>query len=117
MLPRTDTIGSSLSCRPRPAPGTESFSPLAYGDELEAIPAGACLAVFGVTLKMEDVLMRGTYAGIRRLCGIRCGQLEVDWVYNPMPPVPGRVYPPRSVSLCACVRMKDAGTALLTLAG
>jgi hypothetical protein len=78
------------------------FSPLAYGDELEAIPAGACLAVFGVTLKMEDVLMRGTYAGIRRICGIRCGQLEVDWVYNSMPPVPGQVYPP---SECSAVRV------------
>lgn len=74
------------------------FSPLAYGDELEAIPVGACLAVFGMTLKMEDVLMRGTYAGIRRICGIRCGQLEVDWVYNSMPPVPGQVYPPTECS-------------------
>ena len=70
------------------------FSPLAYGDELEAIPAGTCLAAFGMTLNMEDVLMRGTYAGIRRICGIRCGQLEVDWVYNSMPPAPGQIYPP-----------------------
>jgi hypothetical protein len=80
------------------------FSPLAYGDELESIPAGACLAVFGMTLKMEDVLMRGTYGGIRRICGIRCGQLEVDWVYNSMPPVPGQVYPPIE---CAAVRAFD----------
>ncbi len=77
------------------------FSPLVYGDELEAIPAGACLAVFGMTLKMEDVLVRGTYTGIRRICGIRCGQLEVDWVYNSMPPVPGQIYPPTE---CAAVR-------------
>jgi hypothetical protein len=70
------------------------FSPLAYGDEWEAVPAGARLAAFGMTLKMEDVLVRGTYAGIRRICGIRCGQLEVDWVYNSMPPAPGQIYPP-----------------------
>ncbi|MFI5367541.1 MAG: pyridoxamine 5'-phosphate oxidase family protein [Spirochaetia bacterium] len=73
------------------------FSPLAYGDELEAVPAGTCLAAFGMTLKMEDVLVRGTYTGIRRIRGIRCGQLEVDWVYNSMPPAPGRIYPPASV--------------------
>ena len=74
------------------------FSPLAYGDELAAVPAGTCLAVFGMTLKMEDVLTRGTYAGIRRICGIRCGQLDVDWVYNSMPPAPGQIYPP---TVCA----------------
>jgi hypothetical protein len=31
---------------------------------------------------------------MRRFCGIRCGVVEVDWVYNSMPPVPGRIYPP-----------------------
>ena len=77
------------------------FSPLAYGDELGGIPAGTCLAAFGMTLKMEDVLMRGTYTGIRRICGVRCGQLEVEWVYNSMPPAPGQVYPPTE---CAAVR-------------
>jgi hypothetical protein len=70
------------------------FSPLVYRDDIEEIPAGASLAVFGMTLKMEDVLMRGRYVGMRRFCGIRCGVVEVDWVYNPMPPVPGRIYPP-----------------------
>jgi hypothetical protein len=80
------------------------FSPLVYGDELEAIPVGACLAVFGMTLKMEDVLMRGTYAGIRRIRGIRCGELAVDWVYNSMPPAPGQIYP---ATECAAVRMPE----------
>jgi hypothetical protein len=70
------------------------FSPLVYGDEIEEIPTGAPLAVFGMTLKMEDVLLRGRYAGIRRVCGVRCGIAEMNWAYNPMPPVPGRIYPP-----------------------
>lgn len=70
------------------------FSPLVYRDDIEHIPAGTSLAVFGMTLKMEDVLMRGRYVGMRRFCGIRCGVVEVDWVYNSMPPVPGRIYPP-----------------------
>jgi hypothetical protein len=80
------------------------FSPLAYGDELEAVPSGACLALFGMTLKMEDVMMRGTYTGIRRMGGIRCAEVKVDWVYNSMPPVPGQIYP--AVELEA-VRMED----------
>ncbi len=70
------------------------FSPLVYGDELEEIPAGASLALFGMTLKMEDALMRGRYAGMRRFGGIRCGVVEIDWLYNSMPPVPGQVFPP-----------------------
>jgi hypothetical protein len=84
------------------------LSPLAYREELEAVPAGTCLAAFGMTLKMEDVLVRGTYAGIRRICGIRCGQVDVDWVYNSMPPAPGRIFPPAE---CAAVRAAyTAGT-------
>jgi hypothetical protein len=70
------------------------FSTSVYSDELKAIPAGVPLAVFSMALTMEDVLLRGTYHGIRRVGGIKAGVVEVDWVYNPMPPVPGQVYPP-----------------------
>ena len=70
------------------------FSTAAFGNELDAIPAGAALAVFGMTLKMEDVLLRGTFQGTKRIGPFRCGVLVVDWVYNSMPPVPGRIYPP-----------------------
>ena len=69
------------------------FSVLAYRKELEEIPPGAPLAVFGMTLNMEDVLVRGTYTGMRRVCGFACGVAEIDWAYNPMPPVPGQIYP------------------------
>jgi hypothetical protein len=62
-------------------------------DELESIPAGVDMAVFCIALIMEDVLLRGKYQGIRRVGGVRAGVVEVDWVYNPMPPVPGQVYP------------------------
>ncbi len=70
------------------------FSPAVYADELAEIPSGAPLAVFGMALTMEDVLVRGVYRGVRRCGGVRVGLLEADWVYNPMPPVPGQIYPP-----------------------
>ncbi|MBN2472307.1 MAG: hypothetical protein JXN59_16400 [Anaerolineae bacterium] len=38
--------------------------------------------------------MRGVYRGVQRVGGFRCGALDVDWVYNSMPPVPGQIYPP-----------------------
>jgi hypothetical protein len=70
------------------------FSTSVYEHELESIPPGADLSVFGMALTMEDVLLRGKFVGIRRVGGIRTGVVQVDWVYNPMPPVPGQVYPP-----------------------
>jgi hypothetical protein len=70
------------------------FSTSVYTDELKAIPTGADVAVFSMALTMEDVLLRGKYLGMRRLAGIKAGLVEVNWVYNPMPPVPGQIYPP-----------------------
>jgi hypothetical protein len=70
------------------------FSTGAYGDELAAIPPGATVALFGMSLQMEDVLLRGQFEGIRRVGGVRCGRVRVDWVYSPMPPKAQQIYPP-----------------------
>ncbi len=70
------------------------FSLGAYGDELAAIPEGATVAVFGLSLDMVDVLMRGEFQGVQRMAGVRCGSIHVNWVYNPMPPKPQQIYPP-----------------------
>jgi Pyridoxamine 5'-phosphate oxidase len=70
------------------------FSTSVFSDELRSIPAGVPLAVFGMALTMEDVLLRGEYLGNRRIGGVKTGLVEVDWIYNPMPPVAGQVYPP-----------------------
>jgi hypothetical protein len=69
------------------------FSTGAYKDDLEAVPQGATVAVFGMSLDMEDVLLRGKFQGIRRVGAIRCGHVQVNWVYNPMPPKPQQIYP------------------------
>jgi hypothetical protein len=69
------------------------FSMGAYGEDLEAIPEGATLAVFGMSLQMEDVLLRGVFEGVQRRGGVRCGRVKVNWVYNPMPPKPQQIYP------------------------
>jgi hypothetical protein len=70
------------------------YSTGAFGDELAAVPQGATVAVFGMSLQMEDVLMRGEYQGLQRIARIRCGSVRVNWVYNPMPPKPQQIYPP-----------------------
>ncbi len=73
------------------------FSTSVYSSELKAIPTGTDLAVFSMALTMEDVLLRGKYLGMRRMAGIKAGVIKVDWVYNPMPPVAGQIYPPVKV--------------------
>jgi len=51
------------------------------------------VAVFGMALTMEDVLVRGTYQGSKNIAGIKCGIVQLDWVYNSMPPTPRQIYP------------------------
>lgn len=70
------------------------FSIAGSGDQIKDIPVGIPMAVFGMSFDMEDVLLRGTYSGIRRISGIPCGVVEIDWVYNAMPPKPQQIYPP-----------------------
>jgi len=70
------------------------FSLSAFGEELRVLPKGAAVAILGMSLEMEDVLVRGEFEGIRRFGGVRCGRVRVSWVYNPMPPKPQQIYPP-----------------------
>jgi hypothetical protein len=69
------------------------FSPLAYEDELSRLQEGAELAVFGLTMKMEDILVRGRFAGYGRSRLVRVGRIDIGWVYNSMPPKQGQIYP------------------------
>ncbi len=71
-----------------------AFSPLAYGEELQAIREGMEVAVFALSMQMEDVLVRGAFLGYDRVRLQRLGVIELDWVYNSMPPTPGQIYPP-----------------------
>nr|MBP9041831.1 hypothetical protein [Anaerolineaceae bacterium] len=69
------------------------FSLGAYGRELEEITANTTVAIFGMALSMEDVLVRGSFEGIRNLAGMKFGVVKLDWVYNSMPPKPVQIYP------------------------
>lgn len=69
------------------------FSPIAYSAELVRLTPGRPAAIFGLTMKMEDVLVRGTFIGFERRSLIKVGRLDIDWVYNSMPPKQGQIYP------------------------
>jgi hypothetical protein len=69
------------------------FSTAAFREELRSIPFGTSVAVFGLSLDMEDVLLRGEFQGFQRVGGLQCGLVSVHWVYNSMPPKPQQIYP------------------------
>lgn len=70
-----------------------TFTALAFGDELRRIPQGATVAIFALNMNMEDVLVRGTFHGFRRIMGLSVGTVGIEWVYNSMPPAHGQIYP------------------------
>jgi hypothetical protein len=47
-----------------------------------------------MTLDMGDVLVRGSWTGFRRHGVAKLAAIDIDWVYNSMPPLMGQVYPP-----------------------
>ncbi|MGA9110287.1 MAG: hypothetical protein ACLPSL_11095 [Smithella sp.] len=71
-----------------------AFNPGAFGTKLKALKPGMTVAVFCMTMQMEDVLVRGKFNGYSRHRGINLGTLDIDWVYNSMPPNHGQIYPP-----------------------
>jgi len=65
------------------------FSQLAYRGELSMIPKNADVALLGFNMQMENCLVRGKYR--KQKC---IGCIDINWVYNSMPPKPEQIYPP-----------------------
>jgi hypothetical protein len=71
-----------------------AFHPGAYSAELNHLKPGMTVSVFCLTMQMEDVSVRGVFNGYARYRGVKLGTLDIDWVYNSMPPNHGQIYPP-----------------------
>jgi hypothetical protein len=69
------------------------FSSHAYQEELAEIPVGTEVAVHCLNLQMQSVLIRGTYNGFQRHRLFKVGTVDIDWVYNSMPPIHDQIYP------------------------
>jgi len=74
-----------------------AFNPSVYRGELSMLRAGAKVAVFGLNMKMQSVLVRGTYNGIGRYRGVSLATIDIDWVYNSMPPIHDQIYPEKKL--------------------
>ena len=66
---------------------------LYFGKELSEIRAGKEVAVHCLNLQMQSVLVRGTFKGIKRQRLFKVGTVDIEWVYNSMPPIHEQIYP------------------------
>jgi len=71
------------------------FGATLLGMDTGAIEAGAAVAVLGLNLQFESVLVRGRVAGFTRSVGLgrRVRVIEIEEVYNSMPFKQGPIYP------------------------
>ncbi|MFP4039355.1 MAG: pyridoxamine 5'-phosphate oxidase family protein [Desulfosudaceae bacterium] len=74
------------------------LAPFPYRQELALIPENPVVAVFGLTMAMESVLVRGRLRHEKTGPGLSALVVDIDWVYNSMPPCHGRIYPPPDLS-------------------
>ncbi len=51
------------------------------------------MAVFALKTSLESVLVRGKFIGVKQVLGIGTGMIDLNWVYNSMPPNAGQIYP------------------------
>lgn len=61
---------------------------------VDGLEADADCAVLTVNLAMESVLVGGRFGGFKGFGSLRAGVLDVDRVYNSMPPKHGPIWPP-----------------------
>jgi hypothetical protein len=73
--------------------GRLAFSLNPGRSELKSIKPGAKAAVFAVNLDLVGVLVKGVYGGVKNGLGV----VDIDIVYNPLPPLPGVVFPKESI--------------------
>lgn len=66
-----------------------AFTAAPYKEGFQGLKAGARVAVFCCTMEMESVLVKGSFSGFKNGMGI----IDIDRVYNSMPPVPRYIYP------------------------
>ncbi len=70
-----------------------AFSPAMLGEKVKTLAPGTDIAAYCLSTTLESVLTRGTFIGYRNYLGIKLGIIDMNWVYNSMPPNAGQIYP------------------------
>jgi len=79
------------------------FAPTVYRAQLGRLVPGETVALLGLNLAMESVLVRGIFTGYRGPLALGTGAIDINWVYNSMPPKHGVVYPAQPLDPVATV--------------
>jgi len=66
--------------------------------DLSSIARETPVALFAINQDTVSVLVRGHFTGLRHFGLVEAGAIDVDWVYNSMPPNFGQVFPPLPVA-------------------
>jgi len=74
------------------------FYAKALGNHQQEITENMDMAVFCLKTTLESVLVRGKFAGYKSMYGIKMGQIDIDWVYNSMPPNSDQIYPEKALT-------------------
>jgi len=74
------------------------FYAKSLGDHQQEIKENMEIAVFCLKTTLESVLVRGKFTGYKRIYGIQTGQIDIDWVYNSMPPNSDQIYPEKALN-------------------
>ena len=69
------------------------FYARALGEYRHQIHTDMEIAIFCLKTTLESVLVRGKFAGYHSVLGMQMGQIDIDWVYNSMPPNADQIYP------------------------
>ena len=64
-----------------------------HKNDLLEIEENSKVGVYGVNFDYENHLVKGTFTGFQSFRGRKCGVIEIDMIYNSMPPIPGYMYP------------------------
>ena len=73
-----------------------TFTLSQFKDELEEIPVNTHVSVYGIVaanLELINQMVNGRFTGFRKFRGIKFGIIEIDEIYNSMPPLSGVIYP------------------------
>ena len=69
------------------------IGPTSASSELCDVEPRSPVAILALNLEMESVLVRGPFSGLNPWKGKLIAAVELDWVYNSMPPQQGQIYP------------------------
>jgi hypothetical protein len=73
------------------------FSSMPYGESLRRIPINAKTAVFLANMDLESLLLQGRWFNTEKNGHFKGSIFEIDKVYNPMLPIGGYIYPPKTL--------------------